>query len=177
MATCSRSVVRKEECVYTSCYCEENVYLLCQKVSQKADTSEKYDEHGPEMLQVGSHTSSETPSSASAERPRRCWAIWISNKNKQVAPAICGCPRFVIPMNDLAHGGPRWRCGASRRRTKTSPCSGTTMSSARLQRERERSRWCTTWTARWPFRAPSAPISTRCHPLLLRAVSGSNSSM
>ncbi|EKX47527.1 hypothetical protein GUITHDRAFT_69371 [Guillardia theta CCMP2712] len=49
--------MRRSSCEYTSCYCEENVYLLCKQLCQP-------------------------PLSQSVEK---AWAIWISNENKTVA--------------------------------------------------------------------------------------------
>ena len=47
----------KEDCTYTSCYCEENVYLLCDRfINCKTD-----------------------------DGPTECWALWISNPSKSVA--------------------------------------------------------------------------------------------
>ena len=47
----------KKDCTYTSCYCEENVYLLCDRFV-----------HG-----------------GSEDSPNECWAAWISNPSKSVA--------------------------------------------------------------------------------------------
>jgi protein N-terminal glutamine amidohydrolase len=47
----------KQDCTYTSCYCEENVYLLCDRiVNCKRE-----------------------------DGPSDCWALWISNPSKSVA--------------------------------------------------------------------------------------------
>ncbi len=48
--------IPKSDCIYTSCYCEENVYQLCDRfINGAAD-----------------------------ERPTECWAVWISNPSKSV---------------------------------------------------------------------------------------------
>jgi hypothetical protein len=31
--------VRRDECTYTSCYCEENVYKLCERLTEKGKVS------------------------------------------------------------------------------------------------------------------------------------------
>ncbi len=49
--------IPKSDCVYTSCYCEENVYQLCDRFVN----------------------------GAAEERPTECWAVWISNHTKSVA--------------------------------------------------------------------------------------------
>eukprot|EP00960_Hanusia_phi_P019692 581338-Hanusia_phi.AAC.9 len=50
-------MVRRSGCTYTSCYCEENVYLFCRQLCKP-------------------------PLSQSVEK---AWAIWVSNENKTVA--------------------------------------------------------------------------------------------
>lgn len=53
-------MIEKDKCVYTKCYCEENIYMLCKQI----------DENYPEMLD-------------------KFTVVFISNDERKVSFVIC----------------------------------------------------------------------------------------
>lgn len=55
-------------CIYTSCYCEENVYLLCREFLGRKEVCERWE----------------------------VWAVFISNENKTVSFPLISCIQWFL---------------------------------------------------------------------------------